>query len=46
MVKEQALVGSTLFLVQSGPYSTVGELDRAEQILRRSNISFFRIAAK
>lgn len=46
MVKQQSLVGNTLFLVQSGPYTTVGELDRAEQILRRNNISFFRIAAQ
>lgn len=44
MVKEQALVGRTLYLVQSGPYTTVGELDSAEQVLRQNSISFFRIA--
>lgn len=43
-VKEQALVGRTLYLVQSGPYTTVGELDSAEQVLRQNSISFFRIA--
>ncbi len=45
-VKEQALVGRTLFLVQSGPYTTNGELDSAEQTLRRNNIPSLRMAAQ
>ncbi len=46
IVKEQALVGRRLFLVQSGPYTTNGELDSAEQTLRRNNIPSLRMAAQ
>lgn len=46
IVKEQVLVGRTLFLVQSGPYTTNGELDSAEQTLRRNNIPSLRMAAQ
>ena len=46
IVKTQGLVGRTLFLVQSGPYTTNGELDGAEQILRRNNIPSLRMAVQ
>ena len=46
IVKNQALVGRNLFLVQSGPYTTNGELDTAEQILRRNNIPSLRMAVQ
>jgi len=45
-VKAQNLVGRTLFLVQSGPYTTNGELDNAENILRRNNIPSLRMAVQ
>lgn len=40
--QESTLPGRSLFLVQSGPYTTQGELDAAEQILRRNNIQSLR----
>ncbi len=46
LVKQQDLVGRTLFLVQSGPYTTNGELDTAEQILRRNSIPSLRMAVQ
>ncbi|MCG8412751.1 MAG: SPOR domain-containing protein [Pseudomonadales bacterium] len=46
LVKQQNLVGRTLFLVQSGPYTTNGELDTAEQILRRNSIPSLRMAVQ
>jgi len=45
-VKTQDLVGRTLFLVQSGPYTTNGELESAKQVLRRNNISFMPSAVR
>jgi len=43
-VKDQELVGGSLFLVQSGPYATNGELENAETVLRRNSIPFLRLA--
>lgn len=40
----QSASGRTLYLVQSGPYRTRGELARAETTLRRNNVKFIRIA--
>ena len=45
-VKTQNLVGRTLFLVQSGPYTTNGEFESAKQVLRRNNISFMPSAVR
>lgn len=45
-VKDQALVGRSLFLVQSGPYTTSGELENAETVLRRNSIPFLRLAVQ
>lgn len=45
-VKDQALVGRSLFLVQSGPYTTNGELENAETVLRRASIPFLRLAVQ
>lgn len=45
-VKDQALVGRSLFLVQSGPYTTNGELENAETVLRRNSIPFLRLAVQ
>lgn len=42
LVKTQQLTGRTLYLVQSGPYRTHGQLDDAERILRRNNIPALR----
>lgn len=42
LVKTQQLTGRTLYLVQSGPYRTHGQLDEAERILRRNNIPALR----
>lgn len=41
---QQSASGRTLYLVQSGPYRTRGELAEAETTLRRNNIKFMRIA--
>ena len=45
-VKDQTLVGRSLFLVQSGPYATNGELENAETVLRRNSIPFLRLAVQ
>jgi len=45
-VKDQALDGRSLFLVQSGPYATNGELENAETVLRRNSIPFLRLAVQ
>ncbi len=42
-VKDPGIVGRSLFLVQSGPYRTQGELDNAETVLRRNSIPFLRL---
>ncbi len=44
IVKTQTLLGNTMYLVQSGPYTTNGELETAKQVLRRNNISFLPTA--
>ena len=44
LVKTQNLLGNTMYLVQSGPYTTNGELETAKQVLRRNNISFMPTA--
>lgn len=46
VIKEQTVGARTLFLVQSGPYTTNGEIDNAESILRRNNISNLRVAIR
>ena len=46
VVKDQALVGRTLYLVQSVPFTTNGEIDTAEQILRRNNIPSLRMTVQ
>lgn len=38
IVKAEELPGRTLFLVQTGPYSTSMELSEAQQLLRNNNI--------
>ncbi|HBW84715.1 MAG: hypothetical protein CMD92_01105 [Gammaproteobacteria bacterium] len=45
-VKDPGILGRSLFLVQSGPFSTQGELDDAETVLRRNSIPFLRLTAK
>jgi cell division septation protein DedD len=45
-VKDQTLVGRSLFLVQSGPYATNGELENAETVLRRNSIPFLRLTVQ
>lgn len=45
-VRSQQITGRTLFLVQSGPYRTHGELAEAERILRRNNIGFLRTSVE
>ena len=40
---ESSLPGRTLFLVQAGPYGTVGSLRDAEQVLRANNIRSMRL---
>ena len=39
IVKPAELPGRTLFLVQTGPYSTSTELNNAQQLLNRNNIA-------
>lgn len=41
-VKVEELTGRTLYLVQSGPYTTQGQLDAAETTLRRNAIPTLR----
>jgi cell division protein FtsN len=43
MVKKEALLGKTLFLVQAGPYQTRDQLNQAERILRSNSIDSMRI---
>ena len=38
IIKAEELPGRTLFLVQTGPYSTSVELNEAQQLLRNNNI--------
>ncbi len=45
-VKSEQLTGRTLFLVQSGPYETHGQLDEAERTLRRNNIPALRTSVQ
>ena len=45
-VKDTGIVGRSLFLVQSGPYRTQGELDNAETVLRRNSIPFLRLTSQ
>ena len=45
-VKDPGIVGRSLFLVQSGPYRTQGELDNAETVLRRNSIPFLRLTSQ
>jgi cell division protein FtsN len=42
-VKAGDLPGRTLYLVQSGPYETLGQLNAAEVVLRRNNIPALRM---
>jgi cell division protein FtsN len=42
-VKQEALLGKTLFLVQSGPYSSRDQLSQLERILRSNGIDSMRI---
>lgn len=43
---EPTLPGRTLYLVQSGPYTTQGELAAAEQMMRRNNLQTLRISPR
>ena len=45
-VKDPGIVGRSLFLVQSGPYRTQGELEYAETVLRRNSIPFLRLTSQ
>lgn len=45
-VKEQTVGGRTLFLVQSGPYTTNGEIEAAKTVYRRNNISSLPVAVR
>ncbi len=42
-IKQQELVGRTLFLLQSGPYSTTNLMREAEQLLRQNGIPHIRL---
>lgn len=42
-VKQQELLGRTLYLVQSGPYTSSNILNQAEQLLRSNNIPSLRM---
>ncbi len=42
-VKKEALLGKTLFLVQTGPYNTRDEANQAERVLRGNGIDSIRI---
>lgn len=42
-VKKEALLGKTLFLVQTGPYTTREQINQAERLLRGNNIDSMRI---
>lgn len=43
-VKQEALLGRTLYLVQAGPYPDRESLGRAERVLRSNNIESMRIS--
>lgn len=43
-VKQQELLGRTLYLVQSGPYTSSNILNQAEQLLRANNIPSLRMS--
>lgn len=43
-VRQEALLGRTLFLVQTGPYRSREQLARVERILRNNNIESMRIS--
>ena len=43
VVKQQPLIGSTLYLVQSGPYDS-RQRDAAERVLRANNIASMRLS--
>ena len=45
-VRNQQLTGRSLYLVQSGPYHTHGQLAEAERTLRRNNIGFMRLSVE
>jgi cell division protein FtsN len=42
-IKKEALLGKTLFLVQTGPYSTRDQVAQAERLLRSASIDSIRI---
>ena len=42
-IKQQELLGRTLFLVQSGPYTSSSILQEAEQLLKANNIPSLRM---
>jgi len=44
--QESTLPGRTLFLVQSGPYTTQNQIDAAEKILNRNNIQSLRTSLR
>lgn len=44
VVKQQELIGRTLYLVQSGPYTSSKLLDEAERLLDSNNITTFRMS--
>ncbi len=43
-IKQQQLLGRTLYLVQSGPYTSSSVLNQAEQLLRANNIPSLRMS--
>jgi cell division protein FtsN len=45
-VKQQELLGRTLYLVQSGPYTSSSILNEAEQLLRANNIPSLRMTIR
>ena len=44
IVRQEDFPGRTLYLVQSGPYSALRELSKAEQLLQKHNIQSMRIS--
>lgn len=43
---ESTLPGRTLYLIQSGPFTTQGELASAEQLMSRNNLQTLRISPR
>lgn len=43
---ESTLPGRTLYLIQSGPFTTQGDLASAEQAMRRNNLQTLRISPR